>query len=133
MDIPSSSMRELAQQLVKLEAASPSAPHSPEHAAVRVCEKLRISLTRFVGADGFASLMRRSLALARTEVPSLQNIKVNPDGALEGLEERANGASHEGGEAAIAIAKHLLRLLATFVGEPMTLRLVREAWPSLNE
>ena len=133
MDIPSSSMRELAQQLLILEAASQSASESQEHAAVRVCEKLRISLTRFVGAVGFASLMRRSLALARTEVPSLQNIKVNPDGALEGLEELANEASQEGGEAAIAIARHFLTLLSTFVGEPMTLRLVREAWPSLDE
>ena len=117
-------MRELAQQLLTLEAASQSASDSQEHAAVRVCEKLRISLTRFVGAVGFASLMRRSLALARTEVPSLQNIKVNPDGALEGFEELANEASHEGCEAAMAIARHLLTLLATFVGEPMTLRLV---------
>jgi len=126
-------MRELAQQLLTLEAASQSASDTQEHAAVRVCEKLRISLTRFVGAVGFASLMRRSLALARTEFPSLQNITVNPDGALEGLEEFANQASHDGGQASIAIAMHLLRLLATFVGEPMTLRLVREAWPSSDE
>ena len=126
-------MRAFAQQLLTLEAASQSASDTQEHAAVRVCEKLRISLTRFVGAVGFASLMRRSLALARTEVPSLQNIKVNPDGALEGLEVIVNEASHEGSEAAIAIARHLLTLLATFVGEPMTLRLVREAWPSLDE
>jgi hypothetical protein len=77
--------------------------------------------------------MRRSLALARTEVPALQKIKVKPDGALDGLEEFAIEASQEGGEAAIAIARHLLTLLATFVGKPMTLRLVREAWPSLDE
>lgn len=132
MDIPSSTMRDLARQLLTLEAASQSGSEQ-EHAAARVCEKLRISLTRFVGAVGFASLMRRSLALARTEVPSLQNIKVNSDGALEGLELLADEANHEGGEAAIAIARHLLTLLATFVGEPMTLRLVREAWPSLAE
>lgn len=125
-------MRDLARQLLTLEAASQSGSEQ-EHAAARVCEKLRISLTRFVGAVGFASLMRRSLALARTEVPSLQNIKVNSDGALEGLELLADEANHEGGEAAIAIARHLLTLLATFVGEPMTLRLVREAWPSLAE
>ena len=126
-------MRELAQQLLTLEAASQSVSGSHEHAAVRVCEKLRISLTRFVGAVGFASLIRRSLALARTEVPSLQNIKVNPDGVLDGFEQLANEASQMGDDAAIAIASHLLTLLATFIGEPMTLRLVREAWPSLDE
>ena len=40
-----------------------------------------------------------------------------------------------GGEAAVAITAHLLGLLVTFIGEPLTLRLVREAWPdaSLDE
>ncbi len=133
MDIPSSSMRELAQQFLNLEAANQSASDSREHTAVRVCEKLRISLTRFVGPDGFASLMRRSLALARTEVPLLQSINVNSEGALEGIESLATETPQEQGEAAIAIARQLLTLLATFVGEPMTLRLVREAWPTSDE
>ena len=40
-----------------------------------------------------------------------------------------------GAEAAVAITAHLLGLLVTFIGEPLTLRLVREAWPdaSLDE
>ena len=42
---------------------------------LRVFERLRISLTQFIGADGFTALMRRSLALARSEVPSLQTAK----------------------------------------------------------
>lgn len=126
-------MRELAQQLLKLEAANQSASDLRDHAAVRVCEKLRISLTRFVGPDGFASLMRRSVALARMEVPSLRSIHVNAEGGLDGVESLATETPQDESEAAIAIARQLLTLLATFVGEPMTLRLVREAWPSSSD
>ena len=126
-------MRDLARQLLNLEAESQPASESQVPAAVRVCDKLRISLTRFVGTAGIASLMRRSVALARAEVPSLQKIIVNPDGTLDGLEELVIDANHEGSDAALAITRHLLTLLATFVGEPMTLRMVREAWPSWDE
>ena len=100
--------------------------------SVRSCG---ISLTRFAGADGFASLLRRALALARAEVPSLQTVTVKPDGSLEGLEALAADATNAGPEAAVAITAHLLGLLVTFIGEPLTLRLVREAWPdaSLDE
>ncbi len=98
-----------------------------------MCEKLRISLTRFAGAEGFSSLLRRAIALARTEVPALHGITVKADGSIEGLEELAEGAGSGGVEAAAALTAHLLGLLVTFIGEPITLRLVREAWPALDE
>ena len=102
---------------------------------MRVCEKLRLSLTRFAGADGFTSLLRRALALARAEVPELGTVQINPDGSLAGLEQLAasewqpGGDWHGGAEAALAITTHLLGLLVIFVGRPLTLRLVRDAWP----
>ena len=78
-DIPSESVRSLARRLLAAEALCPPAPDQHLHEAVRVCDKLRLSLTRFAGADGFASLLARSLALARVEVPSLNRITVKPD------------------------------------------------------
>ena len=125
-------MRDLARQLLALEAASPSATDAHAHEAVRVCEKVRISLTRFAGADGFTALLRRALALARADVPSLQTVKVTADGRLEGLEEFAADVGDAATEAATAITAHLLGLLATFIGEPLMLRLVREAWPGAS-
>ncbi len=126
MDTPSESIRELAQRLLLLEAATTSAIGG--HEAERVCEKLRISLTRFAGADGFLALMRRSLALARVEAPSLKNLTLNPDGCFVGFEAALNGG---GNEAGIALTAHLLGLLVTFVGEPLALRLLTDAWPDL--
>jgi hypothetical protein len=132
MDAPSPAVRKLARRLLILEAKSESAGSDARaHEAVRVCDKLRISLTRFAGADGFASLLRRALTLARAEVPSLDRVKVGPDCSIEGLEELARNDA----TAAAALTAHLLGLLVTFVGQSLTLRLVREAWPdaSLDE
>ena len=135
MEMPSAAMRDLAKRLLALEAASQSASHPHMHEAVRVCEKLRISLTRFAGADGFTSLLRRAVALGRAEVPWLHGIEVKADSPDEVLEQLVADADSGGVEAAAAITTHLLGLLVTFVGEPITLRLVREAWPdaSLDE
>jgi hypothetical protein len=128
MDTPSSSMQDLARRLLA-ECQTASGPHV--HEAVLVSEKMRISLTKFAGADGFASLLRRALVLASADVSALQIVKIGSDGRLEGFEQlvadKATGGAS--GEAAVAITAHLLGLLVTFIGEPLTLRLVRAAWP----
>ncbi len=138
MDTPSPSIRDLARRLLAVEAAIQSAAEPRVHAAVRVCEKLRVSLTRFAGVDGFAALLRRALALAREEVPALHGVTEKADGSIEGLEKVVADAGNSGvggSDAAVAITAHLLWLLVTFIGEPLTVRLVREAWPdaSLDE
>jgi hypothetical protein len=124
MDTPSSSMRDLARRLLE---ASRGASDPREPVAARVSETFRVSLTRFAGADGFTSLLKRAVALASEEVPSLQGVKVGLDGRPEGLEKIT--ADDVADKAAVAITAHLLGLLVTFIGEPFTLRLVREAWP----
>ena len=132
MDTPSPSIRNLARRLLAVDAATPSAADPRVHEAVRVCEKLRVSLTRFAGADGFTALLRRALVLARAEVAALQGVTEKADGSIEGLEELATGAPNVGADAAVAITAHLLGLLVTLIGEPLTVRLVREAWPDAS-
>ena len=130
MDKPSS-MQDLARRLL---AASQTAADPHVHEAVVVIEKLRIILTKFAGAEGFASLLRRALKLTSADVPALQSVKIGADGRLEGFEQIVADADTgaAGGEAAVAITAHLLWLLVTFIGEPLTLRLVREAWPDAS-
>ena len=119
-------MRDLARQLL---AASQSASDPQVHEAVLVSDKLRISLTRFAGVDGFLSLQRRALVLASAEVPSLKSITVSVDGRLAEFEQLA---ADTGMGAAVALTAQLLGLLVTFIGEPLTLALVREAWPDIS-
>ena len=125
MEKPSDSIRELARRLLVVEAGRGDSGHASTHEAFRVVETLRVSLTRFAGADGFHALMRRALVLARPEVATLNSVKVNREGSIEGMD----AIAADGGEAAAAVTAHLLWLLVTFIGEPMTMRLVREAWP----
>jgi len=129
MDKPSPSIRSLARHLLALEATSQNAADAPVHEGVRVCEKLRISLTQLAGADSFASLLRRALVVARKEVHSLNGITVKPDFSIDGLEKLAR---KDGMEATAALTAHLLWLLVTLIGESLTMRLVREAWPEAS-
>ena len=115
-------MRALAQRLLTLEGRHQNATDDPVDAVVRVFERLRVALTRFAGSDGLTSLMRRAIALARADDPLLQRVSVRADGSLEGLEQVPS-------DAALTIIAQFLGLLVTFVGEPLTLRFVRDAWP----
>jgi hypothetical protein len=114
-------MRHLAGQLLALSKGA----SGPVHQGVWVCETLRMAVGRFAGADGFTALLRRALALAGAEFPLLRSVKLNPDGRLEGLEDVP-------AEAAVPLAAHLLELLVTFIGKPLTLRLLRDAWPEAS-
>lgn len=115
-------MRELAQRLLILEGPLQGVADNPTAQAMRVFEQLRVALARFAGSDSFASLVRRALALAKADEPALQQVTISANGSLEGLEEVAD-------DPIIVIIAHFLGLLVTFIGEPLTLRLVRDAWP----
>jgi hypothetical protein len=132
MSTPPASIRDLARRLLALEAARSTETDAHVHDVVRVCEKLRFCVTRFAGADGFTALLRRALALAQADDPSLQTVKVTANGRLEGIEEFAAGVGNAGIEAATAITAHLLGLLATFIGDALMLRLLRQAWPDAS-
>lgn len=130
MKTPSESIRDLATRLLAAESAA-RAREDP-HEAVIVFEKLGVSMIRFAGADGFTSLARRSLAMAAQDLPLLNGITVAPGGHVEGLKEMTAADADGGADAAQALTVHLLWLLVTFIGEPITLRLVRESWPEVE-
>jgi hypothetical protein len=99
-------------------------------------EKLRLYLTKFVGAAGFHALLSRALALARRQAPSLESVQVTPDGTLAGFDEAVPPGDREAGAAAaLALLEQLIGLLVTFIGEPVTVQMVRDVWPNsrLNE
>src|SRR5689334_15615350 len=117
METPSQSMRQLALELL---AKSHSAADSESQEAALVNEKLRISIIQFAGAEGFSVLLRRALVLASAEVPALKNATVNADGQLEGLDPLVRQPGSVARAATVAITAHLLGLLVTFIGEPLT-------------
>lgn len=93
-------------------------------------EKLRPHLAALMGNIGFKALLARALALAIAEVPWLRAVKVKADGTYEGFEElETHVDAEEFSEGCVVLLSHLLGLLIVFIGEDLTLRLVRQAWP----
>ena len=127
------SMKDLARRMLAFEAARAVASDARVDAAVRVCEQLQGPLVRLAGIAGFSSLLSRALALAKVEAPTLRAVSARPDGSLAGFDEI--GQDPDAGELEkprLALVAHLLGLLATFIGESLTLRLACDAWPDAS-
>ena len=133
MNTATPAIPDFARRLIALEAARDQSPGALASGAVRTCEKLRVPLAKFVGVAGFRSLMTRAMALATAKVPWLESVQVGADGSLDGF---AATSLHQGAvagdEAGVVVVTQLLGLLMTFIGEPLTLRLVRDAWPEAS-
>jgi hypothetical protein len=98
---------------------------------MRVYDRLRLPLSKLAGIAGFRSLMSRALVMAKAELPSLVSISVLEDGSLKKLDCPEQDRMDDG-KGEIVVLAHLLGLLVTFIGEPLTLQLVRDAWPSAS-
>ncbi len=121
----SPTLRLFAQELLENEATSPHRATAGT-SADRVCEKLRRPLSTLAGDTGFHSLMHRALTMAKREVPALRDVHVGRNGALVGL--AALVPPDVEAEAELALITHLLELVASFIGEELTMSLVRDAW-----
>jgi len=125
-------MRDLAHRLLIYEAGAGKTPEPTESPTLLVYEKLRRSLVEFVGVAGFQSLAMRALTLAKLEQPALSAARIAADGTLMGLsemEDRIDMDERQAGEAGIQLIAGLLGLLRMFLGEALTLSLLRDAWP----
>jgi len=130
MSMDSPEIRDLARRLLALEAAQGRPSEDRADEAVKVCEKLRATLSRLAGVAGFRSLLSRALALAKAEVPPLGAVKVRADGSLEGFDEVERCQDAEAArDAGVVLVAALLGLLVAFIGRSLTLGLVRDAWP----
>src|ERR1039458_6149204 len=121
-------MRDLAHRLLTYEAGAAKTSEPMESPSLRVYDKLRQSLGEFVGVAGFQSLASRALTLARPEVPSLSAACVAADGSLQGLgeiETQFEIDKNLAGDGGIVLIARLLGLLRMFLGEALTLGLLR--------
>lgn len=133
MSTASPEIQDLARRLLAFEAAENNSSAAGVDVAARVIEELRLRLIKLAGVDGFRSLLSRALTLAKPDVPSLNMVQIRPDGSLEGFDgiegSEATGAATQAG---IVLVAHLLELLVTFIGAPLTLSLVRDKWPDAS-
>jgi hypothetical protein len=130
--------RDLAYRLLAYEAVAGKSSEPVESATIRVYQKLHQGLGEFAGVAAFQSLASRALALARAEAPSLSAARVATDGSLQGLcelEQQLDIDKDRPGEGGIILIDCLLGLLLIFLGETLTLSLLRAKWPeaALND
>ena len=125
--------RDFAERLIAYETRENRSSETKTPAACFVGEKLRPHLATLMGNVGFRALLSRALALANAEVPWLVAVHVNADGSFEGLDKLgAQVDPDEIFEGCVVLLAQLLGLLVAFIGEDLTLRLVREVWPKLS-
>ena len=126
-------MRDFARQIIAHEARVGKKSDPIGSVAFHVCETLRPHLATLMGNAGYRALLVRAFTLATEGVPWLRAIQVKANGSLEGLDElRAQLAPEELAEGQVALLAQLLGMLIAFIGENLTLRLVREVWPQFS-
>jgi hypothetical protein len=125
-------MRRLAERLIAVKTRGKRSAGIRSLASFPVFEKLRPPLAALVGSTGFDVLLARALALASPEAPWLRSLHVEADGSLVGLAElEAKVDAEKIAEGLVALLAHLLGLLKGFIGEDLTMRLLRGIWPNL--
>jgi hypothetical protein len=122
-------LRALAQRLIGYEAmrSDPSAPGVPE-AFSRVVEKLRPPLATFTGQAGFSALLSRALTLASREARWLRAVRVEAEGSMHYRSDIAPPGREHLAKGEVALVAQLLSLLVSFIGEPLTLRVLQDVW-----
>ena len=101
-------------------------------AARRLCERFAEQLTPLIGDAGVAAICARSLHLTQRSVRGLAPAGASGQGDSPfallqlSLEQQEPAAATE---SAIAVLATASELLASFIGEGLTNRLLREAWP----
>ena len=125
-------MRVFAGRLIAYETRGNKSSETKTSGPFLVGEKLRPQLATLMGNVGFRALLSRALALANAEVPWLREVHVNTDGSFQGLDELGPQVGpDEIFEGRVVLLAQLLGLLVAFIGELLTLRLVRDVWPKL--
>lgn len=117
--------QELARWLLAHEMEGRPEAGTPQEAVQRVTTKLSAGVTLLVSSDGYRALLGRALFLARAEYDVLDGVRVGTsDFSIEGL--RETGTAHE---ALVAFLAHVIALLARFIGDDLTGKLIRQRWP----
>lgn len=125
MSQATASLRNYAEKLVAYEMSQTVSSKPTVTAAFAVIEKLGPHFGPLMGAAGFRALILRSLALANAEAAWLADLRVKECGSFEGLSElEAKVGPEEIAAGGIVTLSKLLGLLATLIGEDLTLRLL---------
>jgi len=125
-------LRQLALNVLAQHAGPAARAEALAAAARRAYEDLARASAPLIGQVGVEALTGRAVHLAQREYPWLAPRR-EPDQAEEPFAQVTVCLEHQdpavATEAASAVFATLTGLLVTFIGEPLTARLLRQAWP----
>jgi hypothetical protein len=132
MSRPSATQLAIAKQLLEFEGAPWSSSEECAAAAWRVYEKLNARLAPLLGSAGVQALLVRSAKVAQADFASLADV-ATPEGltrlgsCLQALDPAIAA------QAAATLFGTFLELMGTFIGERLTVVVLRSAWPAIAE
>ncbi len=127
----STSHRALATWVLEREFSDRADGDDVRDATERLCQKLSLRLARLVTVEGYRALLDRSIHLGRDRFPILAGMSAgaDPDACLGGLREVGPADPSTLQAAVTEVLAGLLGLLSTFIGDELTIRIVRDVWP----
>jgi hypothetical protein len=132
VDAVTPAQRDLALWLLEEEMGDAQESEALLDAAERACQKLCRRLAKLVTVVGYQALLARALHLARGEFPFLEGVRpgVTEDACFDGLRTKTEGIDAVMLRAALTtVLAQVIGLVTTFIGDALTLRLVRDVWP----
>jgi hypothetical protein len=130
MPRPSPAQLERVRQLLAHEAAA-SSTNECAAAAGRIYDKLQAHLGPLLGAAGVQALLVRSAKLAHSDFSFLEaGLLEGPTKLREVLQAQDTAIATESAAALFGI---FFELLTTFIGERLTIQVLRSAWPMIDE
>jgi hypothetical protein len=107
-------------------AGETNAPEEVAAAAERMCTQLRTELGRWIGTDGYRTLLDRAFGLTRAEHPVLVGLScLGGDEPVTTTAVRSFGAAQVA-DAMVALVAALIELLGHIIGEEMAVHLVEQ-------
>jgi len=133
--LENAALRQLALKVLVRRAGPAATAETVAAAARRAYDDLARVAVPLIGQIGIDALTGRALHLSRREYPSLLHTSLpeqaeGPFDQVIACLERQDPAVAT--EAAAAVFATLTGLLVTFIGEPLTTRLLRQAWPDAS-
>jgi hypothetical protein len=139
-------LRQLALKVLAEHAGTAAGAEAVAAAAQRTYDHLAHVLAPLIGQVGVDALTARALHLAHRQYPQLAQTRDGNSSCTEGMPETPPPEQRDtpfaqfifylerqdpaiATEAAGAVIATLTGLLVTFIGEPLTSRLLRKAWP----
>ncbi|HEV2620113.1 MAG TPA: hypothetical protein VGU23_09285 [Acidobacteriaceae bacterium] len=126
-------VQQLTLHLLAFQACVAAIPDSDGTPQFRVVEQLCTRVAEMSGSTGLQIMLTRALRATHADFPWLGSVNASNSGAVQGLDRVQPPPNlHEAMRCEMAILGSLIELLRSFLGDGVTLQLLRSLWPLAN-